>query len=755
MRNIQQLIVAILMTTLAACGGGGTLDSDDDTGGGSTTPVYTITLQLTDASAQTSTELSQASPLSVSATLTATNNGNVVNQLIAFSLNDAELALLGNSAGTALTNADGVATISLLVGSKSGAGTVTATFNGASANVGFNSAGDGGGEVDVTVGSVSLIADTLLLGTGAGSSVELTALIRDTNNVVLADIPVVFSSDSGEIVQIDAVTESNGVAKATLTTLTDKNIRDINVTARVQQQVSSLIISVVGTTVEVAAPASVVLGDTTTIDVFLTDSSDTGIQGQEISVVSSLGNSISDTSPVTFGAAGKASFTYTAVNSGVDNISVSALGSSNSAKVNISADAFAFNDVSGEGDQVLEVTLNSAQALSVAWLVNDTPNSGADVTFNTTRGEIAATGASLDGAVTAHSVTDADGEAQTVVRSQYAGLSTISATGGEGNSSVSTKKVIEFVAVNPSKVEVQVFPVQVSAGESSSIRAIVRDAQNNPVKNQVVVFSLDNSAGGAISSGTAVTNSQGLASTVFTADSSTGSGVGGENLVVKAALQSDNSIFDQTDIAVGNRTLFFRFGTGNSITKPSLSTYAKEFSIFVTDSSGNPVSNQQLNVAVVSLGYRKGTWRQSEPGDFKFWEISATSPEYSPPIWCVTEDANFNGILDVDYDADGNPIPGSGEDTNGDGLITPGAWAVVERVVTSDENGIASFVVTYPQDVANWLDVRLQVSGFASGTENTAYRNYGLPVASEDVTNETSPPPSNPFGVVQDCSSPN
>ena len=85
MRNIQQLLVAILITTLAACGGGGTLDSDGGTGGGGTaTPVYSMAVQLSDSSGQASTELSRATPLSVSVTLTATNNGNIANQLISF-----------------------------------------------------------------------------------------------------------------------------------------------------------------------------------------------------------------------------------------------------------------------------------------------------------------------------------------------------------------------------------------------------------------------------------------------------------------------------------------------------------------------------------------------------------------------------------------------------------------------------------------------------------------------------------------------
>ncbi len=752
MRNVQQLIVALLLTMLAACGGGGTLDSDGGTGGGNTTPVYSLAVTLTNSAGSASTALAQATPLTITATLTATNSGVVAGRVVQFELSNTALATFGNTTGSAVTNAQGVATISLLAGGSSGAGTVTATYSGASADVAFNSAGDGGGTVDITVGSVALIADTLQLGSGASGKVELSALVRDTNNVVLAGVPVSFSSDSGELVQIDSTTANNGVARATLTTQIDKNNRDIVVTARVQQQSSQLTVAVVGTSIEIAAPDSVVLSDTATIDLFLTDANGNGIQGVDIEVVSALGNTLSDTSPATSGNAGKASFTYTATNSGVDTLTVTALGVTNSVTISISADAFAFLTIVGgdgaalPGSPVQEVNLNTAQQISVEWLINDTPNGGEDVAFSTTRGVIANTEAELlNNTVSVTGTTDNDGVAVAYIQSEYAGLVTLSAVGGSAGNAVSAKKLVEFVANNPSKVETQAFPAQVGVGESSAIRAIVRDANNNPVKNETVVFTLDNAAGGTISNGTAKTNSQGVASTVFTADSSTGSGVNGTNLIVKASLARDNTIFDETDLAVGARTLFFRFGTGNVITKPSISTYSKEFSIIVTDSSGNAVVGQQLNVAVASINYRKGSWAAfpEAPAAFKNWRASGSAPAISDPINCVSEDANFNGVLD------------SGEDINADGQLTPGNFAVVSDIEPSDGSGIVTFNIIYPQDVGSWLDVRIQVSGFAAGTENISYREYSLPTAADDLTTETSRPADNPFGVVQLCTSSN
>jgi hypothetical protein len=751
MRSIKQLLVALVVTTLAACGGGGTLDNDGGgTGGGTggTTPVFSLNVALSNAAGDASAALAQATPLTVTATLTATNNGVVSGRLIEFTLSNTALATFSNTAGTAITNADGVATISLLAGSSSGAGVVTASYNDASAEAAFESAGDGGDQVDVTVGSVALIADSLQLGTGVADQIELTALVRDANNVVISGVPVVFSTDSGELVPTDDATAENGTARATLTTQTDKSNRTMLVTARVQQQVAQLTITVVGNQLEISAPESIVLGDTVNVDVFLTDSNGSGIQGTEVQVTSALDNTLSDDSPATSGTAGKASFTYTAVNSGNDVLTVSAAGVTALANINVSADAFAFlaltdtNDDELAGDPVQEVALNTAQQIEVEWLVNDAVNPAAVVNFATTRGVIADAAANLADDVSTSNETDAQGVAEAYIRSEYAGLVTLSATGGSGENAVSAKKVIEFVATVPTVIETQAIPAQVGPGESSTVRAVVRDANNNPVKNQTVVFSLDNAAGGSISAGTAITNSQGIATTVFTADTTTGAGVDGLNLQVKAALQIDNSISNATDIAVGKRTLFFRFGTGNEMEEPTTSTYRKEFSIVVTDSSGNPVSGQALNVTVVPVSYGKGQWVRTPPAPATF--------EYYDPvrsITCPNEDINLDGILD--------PLI---EDTNGDGQLTPGNVVAVSaeepgQPIVADESGIAKFYLTYTQDYGAWVDILIQVSGNAAGTENVSSRSYTLDVLSDDVTNEDIPPPPMPYGETANCAS--
>lgn len=741
MLSIRQLWVVFVIVALSACGGGGTLESGGGTGGGGSgsTPVYSLQLELLTTNGAASNQLSASQPLTVRATLTSTQNVNVSGKVIAFSIDRDGLASLSSNTGTALTDSSGVATLTLSVGSVSGAGSLTASFNegqtvNVSRSIGFQSAGDGGGDTGVTISSVKLLVDRTQLGSGASEAIQLSALVRDNNNVLLAGIPVVFSADSGELEVVSGTTEPDGVAKAKLTSQIDKSIRDIKVSARVGGVEDIIMVRVVGTNLEIVAPSAVVLGDTVTLNFSLQDSAGQGISNQQLMITSALGNALSQTNPVT-GGNGQVSIQYDAAVSGNDTLTVAALGLNQTFAISVKADSFVF--LPENDPQIPEINLNQPEMLRLEWLTDGLPKANSPVLFSTTRGQIAATAAGLATAqVVAQTATANNGQAEVFVQSAFAGLATISARGGENE--VNTQRLVEFIATVPSKVEVQAFPAQVIPGESSSIRAIVRDVNNNPVKNQLVAFSLDNSAGGSISSGTAITNSQGVATTSFIADLNTGAGIEQRNLVVNASLVDDSTIADATDISVGGRTLFFRFGTGNTVESPSPSLYRKEFSIIVTDASGNPVTNQPLNLAVVSLSYRKGFWEKSPPPpeSFKIWAPSVTAS-------CVTEDVNFNGILD------------SGEDVNGDSQLTPGNLATVPRTVTSNNEGIAVFNVTYPRDVAPWLDVRLQVTGFASGTENISYREYTLSVAAADISQENIAPPANPFGAADNCANPN
>ncbi len=746
MLRFRLYFVFFVLVLLAACGGGGTISDDDD--GEGTTEVISISLALTNASGVVSSEVSKVQPLTLTATLTSSTGRSMAGQLVTFSFNDALLASFNNEAGTAQTNSSGVAVIGVVVGTKSGAGTIAATLTGGqSATISFASAGDADDvEPEKPVGSLRLIADSLQLGSGNTAKVAVSAVVLDTNNVLQPGVTVQFSTSSGQLEVVSAVTESDGVAKANLSSSVDPSLRTITVTAAVGDKLATLDINVIGTTILISAPRSMVLSDEVTITADLTDFDGKGIQGRTLTVTSALGNPISSASLVTAGNSGRVSFTYRAVQGGTDELTVVGLGATAVATISIQADQFRFLNT-----EVIEVDLGTVEdvdrMLSLEWLVNGNAKEGGKLTFTTTRGTLSDSEDEVGSSISIAAETVL-GRADVFVHSDFAGFANIVATEVlEGSVNLLTTQTrIEFIATIPDNIELQAFPAQLGPGEQSIVRAIVRDENKNPVKNTTVAFTLVGAPGGQINPATAISDSQGLATTVFTSDSSTGAGTGA-NLSIQATVLDNAAISKQVPVSVGARTLFFRFGTGNTIKIPSNTLFAQEFSVLVTDSSGNPVTGQELNVSVLPLSYDKGVWDEfPDPIDFEYWVKNSSEAATN----CASEDVNNNGILDEE-DTDGNGTIDITEDTNGDGQLTPGNVASVSRTIRADSNGIATFDMTYPRDIAPWTEVLITVSGFADGTENISSRQFRTRVSGEYVSDQTATPAKNPFGEGRFC----
>ncbi len=708
-----------------------------------------MTLSMVDANGTEVTAVSKEKPVKVRAQLKSKLGLNVANKQVNFAINLADLARFSNTAGTAQTNNTGLAEIGLAAGTASGTGTLTAELNSnkaINAAKSFDSAGDGGAVTTDPVSTVLLQSDKLQIGSGTSDKIELTAIVRDRQQNLLKDVTVKFGIETGfegEIEVQSATTDNTGTARAVLTTKTNPALRDILVsaTAGAGTAKSYLTLKVVGTDIEIASSPAVVLGSSIDMTFTVLDSAAKPIRDTVLSLSSELKNNFSNTSPRTDAATGRATVRYTAVNAGNDTVTVSALGVIKTVRIEVNADAFAYVKPANEA-AIPEIALNTPASATVKWTRSGSPIAAQDVGFTTTRGAIAADTAGLaDNKVVSTIQTNAAGEAQIFMRSAFAGLASISANTRGTGASLQTQKVVEFIATIPDParpLEVQAIPAQLSPGEKSIIQAIVRDANNNPVKNKEIAFSLVDSFGGQLSPATARTNSQGIATTEFTADTTTpGSGnpQDPKGLKIKATIADNDAISGTTAIAVGNRTLFFRFATGNGIDESDDKVlYKKKYAVLVTDSTGNPVPNQVLTVSALPKRYNKGAWfKRPVNQSFKYWE--AVYSNTADDLTCLSEDKNRNGILDA------------GEDENGDKQLTPGNVTTVEKNITAGADGIAYFTLTYAKTMAPFVDVEVVVSGFAAGTENISSRTVALGVNTEDVTDESARPWSSPFGV--------
>ncbi|MDZ7902030.1 MAG: Ig-like domain-containing protein [Rheinheimera sp.] len=496
-----------------------------------------ITLTLQTKTGVVSSQINKDTPLDAVVVLKSATGVPVADKQINFEINIAGLAYFGNQTATARTDATGTAKIGLTAGTTNGTGTITASLDtdeNIAASRPFDSAGDGGPITSDPVSSVLLQSDKLQLGSGSTDKIELTAIVKDSNQVLLKDSKVTFAIETGSDAELEVVsgtTNNMGVATATLTSRSNLTLRDVLVsaTAGSSSKKSVLTIKVVGTDIQVVAPSAVVLGNAVDLSFDLIDSASQPIRNTGMQLTSSLNNQFSNANPVSDTSTGRAVVKYTASTSGSDIVTVTALGVTKSFTILVNSDSFGFVAPSNEAP-IPEIPLNTSASAKIKWTRNTSPMVGEPVSFATTRGYVGATELALDDKkIVASNTTDSAGESQVFMKSEFAGLANVSAS-TTGSLLLQTQKIVEFVATVPSgPLEVQAFPAQLGVGEKAIVQAIVRDVRNNPVKNQQVAFTLIDAAGGQLSPATAITNSQGIAVTEFLADATTpGGGTSGE-----------------------------------------------------------------------------------------------------------------------------------------------------------------------------------------------------------------------------------
>jgi len=635
-------------------------------------------------------------------------------------------------------------TVSLLVASA-----ILASCGGSSNTI--TGPGGGGGGAEVASVQVLAAATTLDSDLAGLNTVEITAIVRDANNVVLEGVPVLFGANaSGSVSVIQLNSDANGQSIARVSNGTDPSNRAITVTASAGEASGSVTVNVIKTEVTIDCPDTAVLGGTVDCAISLRDSKAAGIPGRAVTVTSSLGNTLSAASVTTNGS-GAATVSLTAVNSGADTLTVSALGDSGTDTVTIpavSGDSFAITTPAADG---LEIPLNTNQTVTVTWSVSGAPQNGQTMQFAASRGSFFQPG-TLNPAVPPQAVTAGAGTATLDIRSSTAGTSTIAVSRPGGGIATRT---VEFVATVAASIDVQAEPSSVRTGNQSQITAIVRDGAGNLVKNKLVSFSLFDNTGGGLSSPVATTGSDGRATIVYTAGTSQSSVNG---VTITASVQEGGTISDTVALTVTGQALAISLGTGNDLFELGTATFAKEWVIFVTDADGNAVPGKTVTVSIRSVNFKKGNMWLGEDGQDDAW--SKQPYDAFEPLSCPDEDINFNGILDP------------GEDGNTSGLLEAGNIALVAPVaagapagapcsnlsatpsnqtpIVTGNDGRARVCVIYPQNYNWWLDARIQARATVQGTEFSKSTTFQLEASADDINDTDVDPPGvvSPFGTV-------
>ncbi len=769
MALLQRFSLIILLMSLVACGGGdggfGTPDTNTDTGGTDPdTTADTVTMSLAISNANISAE----SPATVSATVLKGTTAQA-GVLVTFALNNEELGIFDPRLGTSMTGDDGIATITLNAGGTSGAGTISATIGTGDDEIisttTFSSAGDANTGSTPNVTDISLFASTQQIASSGAQEVTLTAIAKDPNNNLLENVAVTFTASTGQIEVINALTGPDGKASATLTTSNEPTNRIITTTATTANITDTVDIQVVGTTIQLTGSSSLAINDSNNFIINVLDSDGNGIGQTEVTLSSSApssGSAATITLPesVTTDFTGQATITVVGTSGGGSVINAEALGASASQSVSVQADSFLFTSFNNEAttvdltsqslEAVPDVLLSQTATATLTWLRSGiaVPD-GTVVNFSATRGDLSTT-----------SATTVDGKVSVSLTATNAGKSLITFSGIDGSIALNNQLEFEFIAESADSIIAQASPHSISPnGQQSTVSVVVTDPNGNLVKNKQIDFKLTDVSGGSIFPASAVTDSNGSASTVYTSNT-----VSAQDAVsIQATVTDTPTVTDTVTLTVADRELFISLGTGNQMEEPDITTYNKQFSVFVTDVDSTPVENVELTVSAVPKTYYKGIWIQyyDSTGTFVRWlaagEYQADNSDsptlYNRKLACNNEDKNLDGILDAGEDdtADGNG--------NGDGMLTPGNVVGALGNIVTDSNGLAIIDIRYPQSYGSWVDIDLIVSAKVKGTESIARTIFTLPTLSDDVLDEDVDPPtssigkSSPFGSTLSCTS--
>jgi adhesin/invasin len=695
---------------------------------------------------------------STAATLPSDGTGAATITVLAKDANNNALSgiavTLGASAGTlsgagATTAANGTITASLSAASVTAGTTITITATSGTVT------GKTTVSVVATQRTITLLTSSPQMPSNNSKPATITAIVQGANNQLLPGVALTFEASSGAIAPVQTAagagastqvpagtTDANGVAQATLTTPGNEINRTITVTVMAGSTIQTVQVAVVGTTLSVNGPPSIVQSANGSYSVSLTDSASNGIGNQTVTLTSALGNTLTPAT-VTTGTTGTASFVLAATNSGADTITATWQGVPATEAVAISNQNFTITAPAANANiPVSPTTAPVPVPVTIAWTASGAGQNGT-VVFSTTRGTLSATSVAASNGALATPVT---------IYSPTAGQAIISATAlNSTNQTVATTQMtVLFIATTPSTVAVQGTPSTVAVQGQSTVTATVTDASGNPVYGAKVDFTLTDTTGGSLSAPSAQTTVQGQATVTYTA-STTSSTPNGVSIAVKV---EGTNVSSATTLTVGGQTVFLSLGTGNTITPLNSTQYELPYTVQAVDAAGNGVSNVAVTFSVQSVSYATGDW-VCALGTCTVWKqfinapaVGGTDPKMVPGIGgCQpTQVYELNGQIQTSVP---NPVPSNYVLTSIPGNVA--ATDVGSAVTTI--GGTAPVNIIYPKDHAMWVAVALSATATVQGTQNSTTATFFLPILAADIDDPKVSPPGaiSPYGLSLTC----
>ena len=723
MQTIMRSLVSFMtLLLLVSCGGGGGGSFSQPGAAGSTgsTAVTGLDVQIE------ATSLPADGVSTTTVTITAkSGEGTVRDAVVSISTDLGSL-----SSASVTTDNLGVASVTLTAPAASGVATITAKSGSVTDTDSIT--------FEPLVDKLGLSASQYAVHTDNSDRATITATVLDSNNAVVPGATVLFStgdSDAGELSASSAVTDEQGVAAITFGAGTiERSNQVVMVSATVNGIAKEIPIQIIGTTMSLSPESNSLSADGSdqiTVPVLVQDFGEKPIfdvpvcvevdtsGGGDLQIYASDGTTVLvDACPISgetgvfagnTGVDGRLNVVVKGSEAGTATLKAVAQGATASADFGVSALADVFtisspvNGTSLTTDETQQITVSAPDATTVR--------------FATSLGSWAANGATvLDVAVTS-------GQASAVLQSNIAGTANIVAYDADDSLRSDSIQVV-FSAPPTEAAQIllnssqRVLPVSTDTiSYTATLTTEVLTEDDQPVSGAAIAFSLANSTGGGefLSPPYAVTDEFGRASVTFSSGTkaSTQEGV----KVVATVLNKVPALSAEYNITITDEAGSVVIGRSTDVASTDDGTaYKLPMSVLVADVNGNPVVNAEVNLSVWPTYYRTGVRNRID------YDNIANGYAVQSDLF-ANEDANENLIL------------GDTEDFNGDGTLTPpnSAGGSLPRVVTTDENGLASFDLTYLKQNADWVVSRIRASTQVSGTEIVSELEMTLPASKQDA----------------------
>lgn len=629
------------------------------------------------------------------------------------------------------------------------------------------STGDGS-DTGTSATSLSIATSSSTVPSDNSETTTITVTALDSSNALLADVNItITTNDSAGILGASKITtDENGEATVTFRSGSSAVNRTATITATSGSASAMIPIQIVGSTANMT-PTSASLSNSGSSSITLTvtarDSGGDAVSGATVTMSQSSSNSGGVTIGTVSGttnSSGVFTTTVTGALAGTVTVTASVLGATATCSITVNSVAETF--------AIDQLMLNSAvidNETTTAMKINTdtlnvqvhTPTGVNFVTFVTSIGEWDGTGSVVTVPVVGQ-------EASANLTSSQTGIAGVQVYNPSNPTTSDTLTVAMSSGADPAKIFLQASPtiVPVSVGTTtgySTLTATVYDSANNPLPGWPVAFSVvaGSTSGGETLSPVVVVTAEtastetglgvGQARTTFTSGSKSSGGAGvqirasvvGTDIKTEAIGVNTTPSGNDVAIVIGGVAGSIAFGQATVLSVDTTkSNYIQAMSILVADSNGNAVQNATVSLSLWPIAWSTGV-SCSYDGDGVRYDYSTDPPSETVGDYGTfyNEDINENLILDAGEDGTRTYYAtktSAGYGTT-DSAITPtNSWGgTIPATVTTDENGVAGFNLTYPKQAAIWTVVRIRATTTVSGSETLGETIFRLSALASDV----------------------